>query len=80
MRYNEFELSEIIGPYDDLTIDDMINDKAVLQRMREFANTICGNVGIIDNGLVKAVKDMSTEERFRVVMFYQYMNKEFIKI
>ena len=78
--YREFELSSIIGPYDDLTIDEMINDKDVKRHMVEFSKTICGNVGLMNNGIVKAVKDMTTEEKFNVVMFYRYTEKEFIKI
>ena len=78
--YREFEVKDIIGPYDDLTIDEMINDKHVKTTMVEFSKTICGNVGLLNNGVVKAVRDMTTEEKFNVVMFYKYSDKEFIKI
>lgn len=78
--YREFEVKDIIGPYDDLTIDEMINDKHVKTTMIEFSKTICGNVGLLNNGVVKAVRDMTTEEKFNVVMFYKYSDKEFIKI
>lgn len=78
--YREFEVKNIIGPYDDLTIDEMINDKNVKTTMIEFSKTICGNVGLLNNGVVKAVRDMTNEEKFNVVMFYKYSDKEFIKI
>lgn len=80
MRYNEFEPSEIIDLYDDLTIEDMITNKTVLRRMKEFGDTICGNIGILNNGVVKAVRDMSIDDKFNTVMFYKYSEKEFIRI
>lgn len=78
--YNEFEVKDIISPYDDLTIDEMIHSKDVKNHIIEFSKTICSNVGLMNNGVVKAVRDMSTEEKFNVVMFYRYTEKEFIKI
>jgi hypothetical protein len=78
--YREFELKEIIDSYDDETINEMINDDNVKGFMIEFAETICGNVAILDNGVVKAMNDICNQDKFHIVMIYKYFDREFIKI
>lgn len=82
MIYNEHTITSLTEmPYDDLTVEEMVKDANVRNGMIEFANTICHNVALLDNGVVKATKELKDLEEFlHTVLWYNYQLKEFVKV